>query len=98
MYDRQTDSLWSQFTGQPVMGPLTGSGIELKMLPVTLTSWAQWRARQPQTSVLSRDTRVSRGFGTGGAYRAHFVSPGLVVPVLVAGPRVKDNGVSLGVP
>ncbi len=23
MYDRQTDSLWNQFTGRPVMGPLT---------------------------------------------------------------------------
>ncbi len=49
MYDRQTHSLWNQFTGRPVVGPLTGSGIELKTLPVAITAWADWRARHPAT-------------------------------------------------
>ncbi len=31
MYDRETNSFWNQFTGRPVVGPLTGSGIELKL-------------------------------------------------------------------
>ena len=30
MYDNATDSLWEQFTGRPVVGALTGSGIELR--------------------------------------------------------------------
>ena len=29
MFDRQTHSLWNQFTGEPVSGPLRGSGIKL---------------------------------------------------------------------
>ena len=33
MYDRQTNSLWNQFTGRPVVGSLTDSGIELKVRP-----------------------------------------------------------------
>src|SRR5258708_3247743 len=47
MYDRQTDSLWNQFTGRPVVGPLTGSNIELQLLPVVLTSWERWRTPHP---------------------------------------------------
>ena len=33
MFDRTTFSLWNQFTGEPVNGPLRGSGIRLKMRP-----------------------------------------------------------------
>ena len=39
MFDRQTDSLWNQFTGEPVVGPLVDSGIVLKIRPVVITSW-----------------------------------------------------------
>ena len=33
MVDRQTRSLWNQFTGQPVVGALAGTGVELKVRP-----------------------------------------------------------------
>ncbi len=33
MFDRETDSLWNQFTGEPVSGPLVKSGIKLKNTP-----------------------------------------------------------------
>jgi len=52
--------------GQPerglaiTIGPLTGSGIELKTRPVTITSWAAWRAAKPDTRVLSHDTGYRR--------------------------------------
>ena len=39
MYDRETHSLWNQFLGRAVVGPLTGSGIELKIRPVVITTW-----------------------------------------------------------
>jgi Protein of unknown function (DUF3179) len=42
MYDRQTDSLWNQFTGRPVMGQLMGSKIELKVflrVPGGVKAW-----------------------------------------------------------
>ena len=41
MYDQATHSLWNQFTGRPVVGPLTGSEIEIKILPVAITTWAK---------------------------------------------------------
>lgn len=39
MYDRQTDSLWSQFLGVAVQGPLAGT--KLEVLPSVLTDWGQ---------------------------------------------------------
>lgn len=37
MHDHQTQSLWNQFTGKPVVGRLTESGISLKTFPVAIT-------------------------------------------------------------
>jgi hypothetical protein len=59
MMDRQTRSLWSNLTGEPVIGTLAGrlplSGVTLAVLPLTLTTWQDWRARHPETTVLALD-------------------------------------------
>ena len=83
MYDRATSSLWNQFTGRPVSGALTGSGIELRVLPVVLTNWAVWRREHPQTRVLSLDTGVIRDYSAGAAYGKYFASPALAFPAAV---------------
>jgi len=97
MYDRQTDSLWNQFTGRPVMGPLTGSGIELQVLPVALTSWQEWRARHPDTRVLALDTGFVRDYGPGVAYGEYFASPELMFPALVKDKRLSQKDLIFGV-
>ena len=56
MYDRATNSLWSQLLGEPVIGPLADSGIKLEIFPVSLTTWGEWRAEHPDTTVLSLET------------------------------------------
>jgi hypothetical protein len=61
MYDRQTESLWSHFTGQAVAGVLTG--INLKLHPVATVSWADWRMSHPTGHVLSRVTGHRRDYG-----------------------------------
>lgn len=58
MYDKGTSTLWRQFTGEPVVGPLVGSGIRLEILPNTVTSWAEWLAAHPDTTVLDIDTGI----------------------------------------
>lgn len=80
MYDRATDSLWNQFTGRPVSGPLAASGIVLRMLPVVLASWRDWRADHPRTRVLSLDTGHVRDYTPDAAYGHYFSSPGLMFP------------------
>ena len=66
MYDRATETLWHQFRGEPVVGPLAGSGIRLKVLPSVLTTWVEWLAEHPDTTVISNDT---------GVYPADFYRP-----------------------
>ena len=56
MYDRGTETLWRQFTGEPVVGELVGSGIKLKVLPVLLTTWGDWLRTHPDTTVLDAET------------------------------------------
>ena len=80
MYDHATNSLWNQFTGRPVVGPLTGSGIELKVRPVTITSWAAWLERNPDTTVLSLDTGYNRDYRPGRPYGTYFASAELMFP------------------
>jgi hypothetical protein len=88
MYDQQTHSLWNQFTGKPVVGPLTGSGIQLAALPVTITRWQDWRARHPDTRVLSLDTGYERDYTPGQPYGTYFASEELMFPVLVPDERL----------
>lgn len=97
MYDRQTDSLWDQFTGRPVVGSLVGSGIELKVLPVALTTWQQWRTRHPETRVLSLDTGFARDYRPGAAYHDYFASPELAFPAFVGDHRLDPKDLIFGV-
>ena len=88
MYDTETDSLWNQFTGRPVVGELTGSGIELKILPVVITAWEDWLAAHPDTTALSLDTGFERDYRPGQPYGAYFASPELMFPVVVRDRRL----------
>jgi len=88
IYDTQTKSLWNQFTGRPVVGKLTGSGIELKILPVVVTSWRDWLTAHPDTTVLSLDTGFLRDYLSGLPKGAYFTSPDLMFPVVVRDRRV----------
>lgn len=66
MYDRATRSLWHQFTGEPIIGPLADSGIRQPFFPSVVATWGEWRAAHPDTTVLSRET---------GIYPAEFYVP-----------------------
>jgi hypothetical protein len=88
MYDQATHSLWNQFTGRPVVGPLTGSGIELAVLPVAITRWQDWFAAHPDTRVLSLDTGFERDYTPGRPYGEYFASPEPMFPVLVEDERL----------
>jgi hypothetical protein len=60
LYDRGTESLWSQIMARAISGPLKGAA--LKMAPLTHTTWADWRARHPASEVLSTETGFARDY------------------------------------
>ncbi len=60
MYDKKTESLWSQIKGEAVTGELTGTRLEV--LPSTLTTWQKWRQQHPETEVLTTETGYSRNY------------------------------------
>ena len=91
MYDRKTRSLWNQFTGEPVSGALRDSGIQLRQRPLAITTWSDWRARHPATTVLSLDTGHRRDYGSGVVYRDYFASPSLMFPAAVDESRLKQK-------
>ena len=97
MFDRQTDSLWNQFTGEPVVGPLVDSGIVLAIRPVLITSWAAWRAAHPDSRVLSLDTGHSRDYGSGAVYAEYFASDELMFPTRVDEARLKGKDYVFGI-
>ena len=60
LYDRATESLWSQIMGRAVSGRMKGTA--LLALPLAHTSWADWRRRHPTTQLLSTDTGHARDY------------------------------------
>ena len=60
LYDRQSESLWSQVMGQAVSGPRKGE--KLIPVPIEHTTWEDWKKQHPQTKVLSRETGYSRNY------------------------------------
>jgi hypothetical protein len=61
MWDRQTESWWQQFSGEAVVGELTGA--RLRPVPAQLVSYAEFRDRHPRAPVLSEDTGHRRPYG-----------------------------------
>lgn len=60
MYDRRTESLWSQILRQAVTGPMTGTPLET--IPVENTRWEDWKKKHPDTLVLSLKTGYNRPY------------------------------------
>jgi len=61
MWDRQTESWWQQFTGEAIVGELTGK--KLIFIPASIIAWEDFKAANPEGTVLSRDTGFSRPYG-----------------------------------
>ncbi len=60
MYDRQSESLWSQLAMKSVSGPQVGT--KLKLLPSRHLTWSAWKKEFPDGEVLSRKTGYNRDY------------------------------------
>ncbi len=84
MYDRQTESWWQQFTGEAIVGELTGT--ELKLVPARLESFAEFKQRHPDGRLLVPNDPKLRDYG-----RNPYVGyDGASAPFLYRGDYPKD--------
>lgn len=95
MVDRQSYTLWSQLTGEPVIGRRARGDVRLAVLPATVTTWREWRRRHPETTVLdvrrlAREVGSAVGFDyrTGAADRAR---RGVSFPVWLRSDRLPED-------
>ncbi|PIQ90015.1 MAG: hypothetical protein COV72_00085 [Candidatus Omnitrophica bacterium CG11_big_fil_rev_8_21_14_0_20_42_13] len=78
MYDKQTESLWSQIKMEAVTGPMTGE--KLALLSARHTTWEAWRSQYPDTLILSSKTGYSRDYSRN-PYAGYGQSPEIYFPV-----------------
>jgi hypothetical protein len=71
MYDRQTETWWQQFTGQAIVGEMTGA--ELTLVPARLQSWAEFSEENPNGRVLVPNNPNMRAYGRN-PYRSYDTS------------------------
>lgn len=93
LYDRKTDSLWSQIMGRAVTGPMKHA--TLKLLPSRHTTWADWRAAHPETQVLSTKTGYRRDYDRS-PYLAYEHSNRLMFDVEHRNPALENKALVLG--
>jgi hypothetical protein len=60
MFDRRTESLWSQMGLEAICGDLIDT--KAKLLPVVQSTWAAWKALHPRTTVVSFNTGFNRNY------------------------------------
>jgi len=94
MYDRKTDSLWSQILGEAIVGELTGT--QLKVLPSDMVRFGEFKKWYPKGSVLSRDTGTTRFYGQD-PYGDYYTTPGTYFPVGEKDDRLGDKDFILGI-
>lgn len=84
MFDRREDpdeeSLWSQGEMRAVAGPAAKKELTLSLMPSELTTWEDWRARHPETQVMSTLTGHFRDYN-GSPYEGYFVDDHIMFPV-----------------
>lgn len=76
MYDRKTDSLWSQILGEAIVGEMTGA--KLAVLPSDQLFYGNWKKQFPDGEVLSRDTGATR-FYSSNPYGDYFAATNLAL-------------------
>ncbi len=94
LYDRQTGSLFSQIRSQAISGPL--KALKIPAVPLSHTTWRDWRTRFPDTEVLSTDTGFRRNYKVS-PYLDYQRSPRLAFPVANRSSELRNKELVLGV-
>ncbi len=96
LYDRASESLWSQFRGDAIAGRFSGS--QLERIAVRQESFAMWKKRHPDTKVLlpPEEARIAYAPG-GGPYEPYYQVDKAPFPVEGEDRRFHAKEMVLGV-
>lgn len=61
LFDRESESLWSQISARAITGPAKGT--RLRLLRSRVMSWGAWKRAHPKTSVVTTETGHERRYG-----------------------------------
>jgi len=94
LYDRRTESLWSQIKQVAISGPYKHT--QLEIVPSKMTTWALWEKEHPNTLVLDFQQGFNRPYSDN-PYSGYEYSDSLYFPVsyLAKGLKPKDKVIGL---
>ena len=93
MYDRFTESYWSQALGMAVKGEL--SGYKLNLIPFDVITWGDWKTLHTDTLVLTTETGHIRSYATD-PYGNYYTEPRILFPVEHSDDRMHPKEIILG--
>ena len=93
MYDRLTESYWSQALGIAVKGELTG--YQLNLIPFDVITWKDWITLHPDTVILTTDTGYIRSYATD-PYGNYYTDPRIMFPVEHSDDRMHPKEIIIG--
>lgn len=94
MYDRKTDSYWSQIDGVAIVGPLVGS--ELVAISIDTVVWGDWKDGHEDAEVLSQDTGFDRNYGRD-PYGSYYEDSFVWFPLEAEDDRIHSKTVVFGI-
>ncbi|MEX2424741.1 MAG: DUF3179 domain-containing (seleno)protein [Acidimicrobiia bacterium] len=62
MYDLASLSVFDTFTGAAVSGPMFTAGVVLEQAGVVTSSWGEWKAAHPETTIVAADGGIGRSY------------------------------------
>jgi hypothetical protein len=93
MYDRTSESLWSQAMGEGIVGKYAGT--KLEKVPFEVGYWDDWKKQHPDSKILSIDTGFGRPYGTD-PYGDYYTSSQVLFPVSHRDDRLAVKEVVIG--
>lgn len=62
MYDLSSQSLIDTFTGDATSGPLAAAGVRFEQVSVVTSTWGEWKAAHPDTTIVAEDGGLGRSY------------------------------------
>lgn len=93
MYDRLSESLWSQALAHGIVGKYAGTN--LQRIPFDVANWKEWKELYSESKVLSRDTGSIRPYGAD-PYGGYYTNSEVLFPISNRDDRIGLKEIVVG--